>query len=440
MEKLEGLLNTFKIKEHIFHQQELKIKEFQHEKLQMNEEKQGIIRKANSQLSQLEEIIDQLKMDMDRKDQKIEQLQKEMKDNEHLLTEDQYNYKQHLGEIDNLKLQLSEVTQELENYKAISESNPMGNRMDVDKELQKQQQIFTNKLQSTHQQIDSWKHKFRDADKKCSSYQKQIYILQRNLSAHGNNSTAVADQSEINEVINRIREIFGISMEDDVFSELERVKEELETLELLKEENEKANELYNSLKEKHEKLVNNMNFQGGNEYTEELIRDKTREIDHLNNEIRVLCVKIEEAENNCWEFKHENNVLKGDITNIERIARDRENEINKLRNINSELKSSLENDDARKYLIEKKELEAKLEEIGKQSEFEKSKTGKDFDYLKKNSHQLISFIMSLEFAYDEEFDKLFKNQSHSNEFEQAKKHLEYQKDIVASKFDRLQSE
>lgn len=160
----------------------------------------------------------------------------------------------------------------------------------------------------------------------------------------------------------------------------------------------------------------------------------------MNNEVRVLCGKVEGAENNCWELKHENNVLKSDILNIERIARDRENEVNKLKNINSELRTNLENDDARKLLMEKKELEAKLEDIGKQSEFEKSKTGKDYDYLKKDSQCLITFILALEFAYDEDFDKLFKNQSHSNEFEQAKKHLEYQKDIVSTQLDRLNNE
>lgn len=79
----------------------------------------------------------------------------------------------------------------------------------------------------------------------------------------------------MNEMIERVREMFDINEEEDVFSGLERVREELETLDILKEENEKAKQMYMSLQQQHKHLAKNMKVEGGNEYIEELLRDKT---------------------------------------------------------------------------------------------------------------------------------------------------------------------
>jgi hypothetical protein len=83
-----------------------------------------------------------------------------------LLTKDHSNYKQHLAEIDDLKLKLAEVTDELDEYKKYSVNNPMSNKIDIDKEMREQERFYKNKIESSHQQIDTWKNKFRDSDQK----------------------------------------------------------------------------------------------------------------------------------------------------------------------------------------------------------------------------------------------------------------------------------
>ena len=369
-------------------------------------------------------------------------LQKQLRDNDHLFTEDKQNYQKHFEEIKDLKSKLNEVTEELDQYKMLSKNNPLNNKIDIDKELQKSEQIHRNKLQSAHQQIDEWKHKCRDQEQACNSLKKQVRILENNLSKkESNTSTKIMDES-VSEITLKIQDLFDISPDDDLLNELEKIKEEITAVELLKEELEKAQKMYKKLEDKHQKFLSKRSQSDMNEYSQGLINSKNEEIDNLNAELMNFKQRLDEMENIRWDLNHEKHDLSSKVNELQRIVKDRELEITRTRKLKEEIEAS--NNDfketAKELIREKKELERKLKETEKTDDLEKSKTTKDHDLLKKETNSLVAYILSLEFAYDEEFDKLFKNQSYASEFDQARKHLENQKDIVGSLIERLQKD
>jgi chromosome segregation ATPase len=268
--------------------------------------------------------------------------------------------------------------------------------------------------------------------------EKQIRIMEKNYNT-GNSSTAINDQSEMSEIMDKIRDIFDIPDQEDVFSELEKVRIEIETIEPIKHELEKAQRMYEDLKSKHEKYLSKKSEQNMNDYTQELINSKNQELEYLNNELTMMRQKYDEIENAFHDLKHEKNLIQNQMNEMQRILNDREKEIGRLRQENQGLQqNTLEYKEvAKKLMIDKKDLESELQRLGSQDDLQRSKTAKDIEGLKTESSSLVSFILTLQLAHDEEFENLFKNQSYANEFDQARKHLENQKDIVDTLVKKL---
>lgn len=257
-----------------------------------------------------------------------------------------------------------------------------------------------------------------------------------------NSSTAIVDQSEMSEILDKIRDIFDIPDQEDVFSDLERIKEEIETIEPLKNELEKAQQMYEELKSKHEKYLSKKSEHNMNDYTQGLINTKNQELEYLNSELNLMRQKYDQIESARWDLNNEKHIIQNQMSEIQRILNDREKEIGRLRQDNQGLQHNVleYKEAAKKLMMDKKDLESELERLGNQDDLQRSKTVKDIESLKSESNSLVSFILSLQLAHDEEFENLFKNQSYANEFDQAKKHLENQKDIVDTLLKKLQKD
>jgi chromosome segregation ATPase len=142
------------------------------------------------------------------------------------------------------------------------------------------------------------------------------------------------------------------------------------------------------------------------------------------------------------ETAHENHELKSHLSEYDYQLKLRQKDITHLQKQKEDLESQNYEikETAKEMLKAKKELERKLKETQSLDDLQKSKSQKDVEHLKKESNELVAFILSLEMAKDEEFEKLFKNESYKDEFDQAKKHLQNQSDIVGSLLDRLQKD
>jgi chromosome segregation ATPase len=201
-------------------------------------------------------------------------LQKQLQDNAHLVDNDEDGFRRHMAEVEVLKEQLKEVTDELEEYKKYGD---VSSKVDLDREIQNKVQIYKNKLQSTYQQIDEWKHKAKNTEQRVESLQKQIRILENKTANQENYSNSGED-----EAILKFRELFDIPDEADVFKEIEKIREEVEMVNLLKEELEKAQKINKTLEDKHQKLLNKKSKSEMNEYSQELLNAKNEEIERLN--------------------------------------------------------------------------------------------------------------------------------------------------------------
>ena len=445
--KMESAIHRYQIKDTHLEKNKGTIDEMS-EQIQAWEDKyQDIVNEANYKISDLEGQINQHKELIIRKDQDIEMLQKKLNDNAHLFSDDPNHihpdYQQQIDEVQNLKGKLTEVTDELEEYRRFSQNNAMSSKIDIDKELQMRDQMHQNKLHSVHQQIDEWKNKCKDTEQRATSLQKQIRILEKNMeSKENNNSTAIIDQSHTQELITQIRDLFDISEDAEVITELELIREEVETVELMKEELEKAQKVIKKLEVKHQKLLNKQSTSEMNDYSQELLNSKNEEIDRLNGELVTLNQKYDELENIRLEVNHEKHDLTCRVKDYERIIKDRELELNRLKKIKDELEDNNHElkETAKDVIRKNKDFERRLKDIESQDDLVKTKSAKDIENLRKESNNLISFILTLEFAKDEEFEKLFKNESYTSEFDQAKKHLENQKEITSSVLERSEKD
>ena len=162
----------------------------------------------------------------------------------------------------------------------------------------------------------------------------------------------------------------------------------------------------------------------------------------LSDEYSYLQMRFQKLEQEKLDVTHETYQHVSEISNLKRIIKDCE--ADKIRldqfRIDAEKNAELLREASKEALKEKKELKRKLDELSRKDNSERTRSNKNYDELKNSSNKLIDFILNLEFAYDEEFDNLFKNQSYANDFDKAEKHLETQKEIVDHITSELQKD
>ena len=123
-------------------------------------------------------------------------------------------------------------------------------------------------------------------------------------------------------------------------------------------------------------------------------------------------MRFQKLEQEKLNMTHETYQHVSEISDLKRIIKDCE--VDKIRldkfRIDAENDAELLKEASKEAIKEKKELKRKLDELSRKDDFERSKSHKSYDELKNASNKLIHFILNLEFANDEEFDNLFKNQ------------------------------
>lgn len=235
------------------------------------------------------------------------------------------------------KSKLAEVIEELELYKRSGKNHPMNSKVDFDKEIQKRDQMHSNKIQSLHQQIDEWKNKVRELEQECSSYQKQNKKLETLIASNAsNNSTRLGEQSEILETVDRIKELFNIKDNDDILSELDKIREEVETINILKEELGKAEKIINKKTEENKSLLSHLES-SSNTYSEHQIKLLNEDIIVLKNENSQIRHELGELEAAYESLKHENHSYISKFNERNGVIRERESEIMRLKSLQSSL-------------------------------------------------------------------------------------------------------
>ena len=153
-------------------------------------------------------------------------------------------------------------------------------------------------------------------------------------------------------------------------------------------------------------------------------------------------MRFQKLEQEKLNMTHETYQHVSEISDLKRIIKDCEADkirLNKNK-IDAENNAEILKETLKEVIKEKKELKRKLDELSRKDDFERSKSHKNYEELKNASDNLIHFILNLEYAYDEEFDNLFKNQSYVNDFDKAEKHLKIQKEIVDQITSELQKD
>lgn len=387
-----------------------------------------VINQANNEIGKREDVISELKDLIRKKDHNIESLSKQINDNKHLVENDQVQAQQLYNEIQDYKSRVSDLENELEQYKEMPRNMQIAHeKADYDKEISKIEQMYKNKLNSAHEQIDDWKHK-------CKNEQDQRKIAEKQLEQHLENS----QEKETNVSAGGTDK----SKYLEVLDQLEQAKEELETLELMKQELDRARKLNDELKEKLNEYANQQSEGHIPDYWQCRLDEKDNDLQRLSDEIVLLQKRYELLESQKWDLSHEKNELLSTISDMKRAIKDRELECDRLNKhrMDAENNAEMLKEASKETLKEKRELERKLNEITKNENYEKSKSNQDYEALKKESNSLIEFILTLEFANDEEFEKLLKNQSYTSDFDRAKKHLKNQKEIVNMITERLEGE
>ena len=397
--------------------------------------------KAHSELNKLdnqnlkyEDIIRELKI-------KNNNLETELNNNRHLVEDDQNNNIKLFNELQMEKKKLNEVMEEFEQYKRSGKNHPMSLKVDFDKEIQKRDQIHSNKMQSLHQQIDEWKSKSKEYEQEVKALNRQIKKLENIIASNTNNSsTRVGEQSEILETIDKIWDIFGFKESDNILNELEKLKEDIETIAILKEELSKAEKIINKKCEENKALKSHLE-NNINAYSKDQINVLNEEIANLRNENSQMSQKYNELETIYKDAKHEYHSLASNINELKGKIFEKEGEIKRLKMFNEGLEAEADTLRlaSKEVIKQKKAVELKLEEATKLDSFDKMKSNKEIESIKSEITSLIEFIMSLNLAYDEEFAKLIKNQSYINEYDQARKYLQNQKQMVELMIDRYES-
>jgi chromosome segregation ATPase len=253
-----------------------------------------IIKDANYKIQEYENEINNLNQSLMRKNHDIEGLKKQLKDNQHLVENDQTHHQHAYNEIQNLKQQLADYEEELEQYKNMSRQGPMRDKTDYQKELQRVKDINEDKLQSFRQQIDQWRTKYNDEKQKSDNLSSKLKTL--------------PSSSEINSpVLTQLKDLLDLDNESDIIERIQDMEIELATLEPLKTELQKAQSLYSSLRQQHDELLNNQSQNEMNDFSKNLLRNKDADIQRLEDEILYYQKRFEDVEGEKWQLTHYKN-------------------------------------------------------------------------------------------------------------------------------------
>ena len=212
-------------------------KELSNAKHELND----IINEAKHNIEQHTDHIHKLEDVISDKNKEIENLNKHINDNAHLVENDQVQARQMYNDIQDYKTRISDLEDELGQYKRLSHAGPMQDQTNFNFEIQKMEQIYQNKFNSLHQQIDDWKNKFKNEKTKSSQLEEKLKIKQTNPDRADalNNPDSYRDT----ELTDQIKHIFDIEDDEDILKRLDSIHKEMNTVELIRDELDKAKQL-----------------------------------------------------------------------------------------------------------------------------------------------------------------------------------------------------